>query len=178
MLTRGLRGTMICRRLPQTVPDITFPLKIVLVGTVVMVGKVELDSTLPTVPTACRRSSPTLEKSVPYFCDVTQTGRRSWSQTSQSLSDHMETRLELGSICTSEHTISNNSASKSRISLCRWITKPPRLHTIACIIIIIINNNNNNNTLMTMSWSYAHYFTITRFFQQNNVQWIMTLKLQ
>ena len=29
-----------------------------------MVGKVELDSTLPTVPTACRRSSPTLEKSV------------------------------------------------------------------------------------------------------------------
>ena len=44
---------------------------------VVMVGKVELDSTLPTVPTACRRSSPTLEM-----------------QTSQTLSDHMETRLE------------------------------------------------------------------------------------
>ena len=45
-------------------PRHTFPLKIVLVGTVVMVGKVELDSTLPTVPKACRRSSLTLEKSV------------------------------------------------------------------------------------------------------------------
>ena len=45
-------------------PRHTFPLKIVLVGTVVMVGKVEVDSTLPTVPTVCRRSSPMLEKSV------------------------------------------------------------------------------------------------------------------
>ena len=58
-------------------PRHTFPLKIVLVGTVVMIAKVELDSTLPTVPTACRRSSPTLEKVFPYVCDVTQTGRRS-----------------------------------------------------------------------------------------------------
>ena len=32
-----------------------------------MIGKVELDSTLSTVPTACRRSSPTLEKSV-FIC--------------------------------------------------------------------------------------------------------------
>lgn len=41
------------------------------------------------------------------------------------------TGCRLGSICTSQHTISNNSASKSCSSLCHWITNPPHLHTMA-----------------------------------------------
>ena len=36
-----------------------------------------------------------------------------------------------GSIWTSLHTIFSISASKSRNSLCLWIMKPPRLHTMA-----------------------------------------------
>ena len=40
----------------------SLPLKFVLVGTMVMVEKVELDSTLPTI-----------WKMFPYVCDVTQT---------------------------------------------------------------------------------------------------------
>ena len=52
-----------CYKGNNSVPPIgqrhAFPLKIVLVGSVVMVGKVKLDSTFPIIVTVCRRSPPT-----------------------------------------------------------------------------------------------------------------------
>ena len=51
-----------------------FPLKLFLVSTVVMGGKVELDSTFPTVLMAgCRSYCRCWNKMFPYVCTVTQT---------------------------------------------------------------------------------------------------------
>ena len=88
-------NTCLCKSnsVSTIVPDYrrqAFPLKIVLVGTVVMVEKVELDWTLPTVPTACRKSSPTLEKSVSISNPLTGKGSH-WRSNEVSCAE--QTRL-------------------------------------------------------------------------------------
>ena len=68
----------------------TFPLKIVLVGNVVMVGKVELDSTFPIIQTVCRRSPQTAGTYV-FIC--LRRGTDLSAIVSQTVANHVETRL-------------------------------------------------------------------------------------
>ena len=66
-------------------------IKIVLVGSVVMVRKVELDSAFPIIETVCRRSKQTPGTNVTICL---QCGADLSAIVSQTVADHMETRLK------------------------------------------------------------------------------------
>ena len=72
----------------QIISDTRFHLKNVLVGSIVMGGKGELDSTFPIIHTVCRRSPQTPGTNVSICL-------RRDADLSQTVADHMETRLKM-----------------------------------------------------------------------------------